>query len=307
MNFFKRIYVRLIKNIEIHNISSISLSSTATISNSSILNASQGKIILGANSRVGNSSEIVSAKNKTIEIKDYSTLYSNCKILGSVIIERYCVLATNIYMSSGNHFAFEHPELLIRKQDQLVREENTDINKPIHIHEDVWIGNGVFISQGITIGRGAVIGAGTIVTKDILPYQVVVGNPGKPIKNRLDFVPPLKIDANNQNDRPYFYQGFDHLNSFPDQHKNGFPLLDIGIVYLAGNTSLFTFSGYSSSKSEITISIGSQSQKYTITKGDFNFSFRNDSPTNGSYSVLTLTTLEKLPHLFIQSIIGKTI
>ena len=116
MNIVKKIFLRLLKNIEIYTPQNIQFGKGSTLSNGSILNARKGKIILGQHTRIGNSSEIVAAKNKTVEIKDYTTLYSNCKILGSVTIERYGVLATNIYMSSGNHFAFEYPELLIKKR-----------------------------------------------------------------------------------------------------------------------------------------------------------------------------------------------
>ena len=40
------------------------------------------------------------------------------------------------------------------------------------------------ILDGVTIGNGAVVGAGTVVTKNIEPYAVVVGVPGKVIKYR---------------------------------------------------------------------------------------------------------------------------
>lgn len=49
---------------------------------------------------------------------------------------------------------------------------------------DIWIAAGVDILRGITIGSGAIIGAGTVVTKDVPPYAVVVGNPGKVIRMR---------------------------------------------------------------------------------------------------------------------------
>ncbi|WP_285855697.1 CatB-related O-acetyltransferase [Paenibacillus camelliae] len=54
------------------------------------------------------------------------------------------------------------------------------------IGNDVWIGCNSTVLRGVTIGDGAVIGANTIVTKDVPPYAVVVGNPGKIIKYRFD-------------------------------------------------------------------------------------------------------------------------
>lgn len=44
------------------------------------------------------------------------------------------------------------------------------------------IGAGAIILPHIRIGEGAVVGAGSIVLKDVPPYAVVVGNPGKIIK-----------------------------------------------------------------------------------------------------------------------------
>lgn len=49
---------------------------------------------------------------------------------------------------------------------------------------DIWVGAGVNILRGVTIGSGAIIGAGTVVTKDVPPYAVVVGNPGRIIRMR---------------------------------------------------------------------------------------------------------------------------
>lgn len=50
----------------------------------------------------------------------------------------------------------------------------------------MWIGCNAVIMRGVTIGDGAVIGASSVVTKDVPPYSVVVGNPGKVIKYRFD-------------------------------------------------------------------------------------------------------------------------
>lgn len=42
------------------------------------------------------------------------------------------------------------------------------------------------INSGISIGDGSVIGAGSIITKDVEPYSIVVGVPGKEIRKRFD-------------------------------------------------------------------------------------------------------------------------
>lgn len=38
----------------------------------------------------------------------------------------------------------------------------------------------------MTIGDGAVIGANTMVTKDVPPYAIFVGNPGRVVKYRFE-------------------------------------------------------------------------------------------------------------------------
>lgn len=55
-----------------------------------------------------------------------------------------------------------------------------------NIGHDVWIGTGAIIMPGITIGNGAIIGAGSIVTKDVLAYSIVVGNPATILRMRFE-------------------------------------------------------------------------------------------------------------------------
>jgi acetyltransferase-like isoleucine patch superfamily enzyme len=45
---------------------------------------------------------------------------------------------------------------------------------------------GVCILPGVTLGDGCVVGAGAVVTGDVEPYAIVVGNPAKAIKSRVD-------------------------------------------------------------------------------------------------------------------------
>ncbi|MCW3789191.1 CatB-related O-acetyltransferase [Plebeiibacterium sediminum] len=54
------------------------------------------------------------------------------------------------------------------------------------IGNDVWIGRDAMILSGVNIGDGAIIGARAVIAKNIEPYSVVVGNPGKVIRKRFD-------------------------------------------------------------------------------------------------------------------------
>jgi virginiamycin A acetyltransferase len=55
----------------------------------------------------------------------------------------------------------------------------------ITIENDVWIGANSTIMSGVTIHNGAIVAAGSVVTKDVPPYAIVAGNPGKIVKFRF--------------------------------------------------------------------------------------------------------------------------
>ncbi len=57
---------------------------------------------------------------------------------------------------------------------------------PVTIGNDVWIGMYASIFSGVTIGDGAVIGAHCVVTKDVGPYQIMMGNPCRVLRTRFN-------------------------------------------------------------------------------------------------------------------------
>lgn len=56
------------------------------------------------------------------------------------------------------------------------------------IGNDVWIGYDALIMAGVRIGDGAIIGARSVVTRDVAPYEIVGGNPARPLRRRFDDV-----------------------------------------------------------------------------------------------------------------------
>jgi len=58
-------------------------------------------------------------------------------------------------------------------------------NGDVIIGNDVWMGENVTIMSGVKIGDGAVVAANSTIVKDIPPYSITGGNPGKHIKYRF--------------------------------------------------------------------------------------------------------------------------
>jgi len=114
----------------------------------------------------------------TLNFPQHITIGSNSYINGgylcasehaSIMIGRDCLISYQVHMQTDMH--------LYKKRGTLIRKQGHK-EADIVIGDDVWIGYGVQIFGGVTIGDGCVIGAGTIVTKDVKPYQVVVGAGG---------------------------------------------------------------------------------------------------------------------------------
>jgi len=102
-------------------------------------------------------------------------------------IGRYCML-TNTAM----HLHVDHPlnlrsthTMFHNKIYGLVSEDNYYQNSP-KIENDVFIGHHVLLLPTVKkVGTGAVIGSGSIVSRDVPPYAVVVGNPGRVVRYRF--------------------------------------------------------------------------------------------------------------------------
>jgi carbonic anhydrase/acetyltransferase-like protein (isoleucine patch superfamily) len=55
-----------------------------------------------------------------------------------------------------------------------------------HIESGCLIGIGAIVLDGVRVGSGSIIGAGSVVTKDIPPRSLVVGIPGKIVRELDD-------------------------------------------------------------------------------------------------------------------------
>ena len=114
--------------------------------------------------------------HKNTEIGNGSGVGYACEINNGVTIGKDVMMGPYVVIYTQNHCT-KDTETPMRLQGMLEIQ-------PVTIEDDVWIGARVCILPGVTIGKGSIIGACAVVTKDVPPYSVVVGNPGRVIKNR---------------------------------------------------------------------------------------------------------------------------
>lgn len=122
----------------------------------------------------------------------------NC-VLVNCRIGKFCSIANNVRMIYGQHpttYVSTHPAFYstMGQVPEIYVTENkfeeykyvdSDNKIAVEIGNDVWIGEGVKIMEGVTIGDGVIVAAGSIVTRDIPPYAVVGGIPGKIMRYRF--------------------------------------------------------------------------------------------------------------------------
>lgn len=99
-----------------------------------------------------------------------TTIIDTCK----VYIGARTMFGPNVSLYSGCHPL--DPEL----RNGL---RGPEMGKEICIGEDCWIGGNAIVLPGVKVGSGSVVGAGSVVTKDVLEFTVVAGNPAKKIKD----------------------------------------------------------------------------------------------------------------------------
>jgi acetyltransferase-like isoleucine patch superfamily enzyme len=133
-------------------------------------------------------------KNTALGIGSY--VGSNSQIPNS-LIGRYCSIGNNIQIITGRHptkdFVSSNPIFydtynkmpLGKSQNHFEEFNRLDGKYSVKIGNDVWIGANVLLREGITVGDGAVIAMGSVVVKDVLPYEIVGGNPAKNIRYRF--------------------------------------------------------------------------------------------------------------------------
>lgn len=104
-------------------------------------------------------------------------------------IGAYTSIAKDVYIFLGGHHrtdwisCFPFPAFV---EEAAHIQDYGGSRGDVIIGNDVWLAHGCTILSGVTVGDGAVVAARSVVTRSVEPYQIVAGNPAKPIGWRFD-------------------------------------------------------------------------------------------------------------------------
>lgn len=97
------------------------------------------------------------------------------------IMKRHSAAAEGLSVHTGNHMQVTGVFYRNITEDDK-RKADKKFDRDIIVEEDVWIGCNVTLLCGAHLGRGSIIAAGTVVNKEVPPYCVFGGVPGKFLK-----------------------------------------------------------------------------------------------------------------------------
>ena len=108
-----------------------------------------------------------------VKIGDYSWIGDDVVLysLGEIEIGNNVVISQRSYICTGSH--------------DYTKIDFPILAKKIVIEDEAWLATDVFVAPGVKIGKGTVVGARSSVFKDLPPGKVCIGNPAKPIKDRI--------------------------------------------------------------------------------------------------------------------------
>jgi phosphonate metabolism protein (transferase hexapeptide repeat family) len=136
----------------------------------------------------------IGARTTVIETDfgDYSYAVNDAEIVYATI-GKFVSIAALVGINPGNHpmeraaqahFTYRSWQYFEDVPDEIAVFDRRREDR-VTIGHDVWIGRAAIVLPGRTIGTGAVVAAGSVVTKDVAPYQIVGGNPARPIRDRF--------------------------------------------------------------------------------------------------------------------------
>ncbi len=127
---------------------------------------------------------LVSIVDPTAFVSRTARMGAGCVIYPHCFIGLNAVLGDEIFCLGGS--MINHDDVL---EDRVALASGVNLAGSVHVEADCYLGQACAVRQYLRIGRGSLIGMGAVVLEDVPPNSVIVGNPGRRIRDRVT-VPP---------------------------------------------------------------------------------------------------------------------
>ncbi len=118
---------------------------------------------IGENCSIGQNVNI----GENVKIGNHVKIQNNVSVYEGVVLEDYVFCGPSMVFTN------------IKVPRSKFPQRGTKYYSKTLVKKSASIGANATIVCGITIGEYAMIGSGTVVTKDVPPYTMIVGNPGR--------------------------------------------------------------------------------------------------------------------------------
>ncbi|MCK9481419.1 MAG: N-acetyltransferase [Bacteroidia bacterium] len=141
-----------------------------------------------------------------VTIRENTVFGNNCRvgtlsdIQGYSKFGNYCWLHSNVHIgqkSTIGNFVFIYPYVIFTNDP--TPPSNICIGPTVDDYSQIAVGS--ILLPGVKVGKNCLIGAGTVVGKDVDDFQLMLGNPGKVIKD----VREIKSREKNASHYPWTY------------------------------------------------------------------------------------------------------
>jgi acetyltransferase-like isoleucine patch superfamily enzyme len=113
-----------------------------------------------------------------VEIQKNAKIGNRCKISSHTFICEGVTIEDNVFVGHGVTFINDTYPRATTPGGKLQTEQDWGVEHTL-VKQGASIGSGATILSNVVIGENAIVGAGAVVTRDVLPNEIVTGNPAR--------------------------------------------------------------------------------------------------------------------------------
>jgi carbonic anhydrase/acetyltransferase-like protein (isoleucine patch superfamily) len=123
---------------------------------------------------------LVSLVDSSVFVSRTAQIGPGCVLYPNSFVGLNASLGARVFCLSGS--IINHDCVI---EERVIVASSVTLAGSVHVEADCFLGQGCLIRQYLRIGRGSVIGMGAVIVRDVPPGSVMVGNPGRLIRQPL--------------------------------------------------------------------------------------------------------------------------